>query len=428
MLLAPMLFDDAVLGVLVLTKLGLDQFMEDDLRLLEIYASFAAQAFSNAEVTERLEAKSAALERQLKSQHDLLSITESILTTLDPHRVLEQVADRLSELVGYENLVIEVVDPVSDELRPLTARGSRAAWLLKPNDRGEAGIASWVTEHRQGVLLADGGTRAPESGEDSLHPASGNGARHPTDSLIAVPLRGRTGPRGVLVLERGDKDNRYTQAEFELVQLFAAQVSIALQNAENFRAVEIRAATDDLTGLFNHGTFEARLESQVAKGTPFSLIMLDLDEFKNVNDELGHQAGDRLLAEIARALEAASREVDEIFRYGGEEFTIILPNADANGALRVANRVLASVCALGAAGSRWSRRGVSISASLGVATFPDDGFTAAEVLLAADRACQVSKRNGRARISTALDGLALSREFTLTEPTPVDPAGVAAGS
>ncbi len=411
MILAPMLFDDAVLGVLVLSKLGLSQFTDDDLRLLEIYASFAAQAFSNAGIAEQLEAKSTALERQLRSQRDLLSITESILTTLDPQRVLEQVADRLGELVGYENLAIEVMDSLTGQLHPLTVRGPHAARLIRPGDEGRMSIATWVTRNRQAVLIVD----------ERLDPRMSQVHDSPREgSLVAVPLRGRDGTAGVLILERLGPGNVYSKGEFELVQLFAAQVSIALQNAETHRAVEIRAATDDLTGLFNYGTFQERLEARVAAAELFSLIMLDLDVFKNVNDALGHQAGDRLLGEIARAIEAASRETDGTFRYGGDEFTIILPNADSDSALRVADRIETGISALGGPGSPWYQRGLSISASLGVATYPANGATAADILLAADRACQVSKRTGRGRTSTATDGLALASEFTLSEPTPVD--------
>lgn len=411
MILAPMRFDDEVLGVLVLSKLGLGQFNDDDLRLLEIYASFAAQAFSNADIAEQLQAKSAALERLLRGQRDLLSITESILTTLDTQRVLEQVADRLAEVVGYDNLAIEVVDSLTGQLRPMTIRGTHAARLIRPRDERHVGIATWVTRHRQAVLITD----------ERSDPRLGHVHDNPNEgSLVAVPLRGRDGVSGVLVLERLGRGNVYTKSEFELVQLFAAQVSIALQNAEAHRAVEIRAATDDLTGLFNYRTFQERLKARVAAGETFSLIMLDLDVFKNVNDELGHQAGDRLLGEIARAIEAASRETDGVFRYGGDEFTIILPSADGQSALRVANRVLSSVCTLGRPGSPWHQRGVAISASLGLATFPENGGSAGAILLAADRACQISKRTGRGRTSTAGDGMALADEFTLSEPTPVD--------
>ncbi len=123
MLLAPMIYDDQVLGVVVLSKLGLNQFTDDDLRLLVIYASLAAQAMANADTTSLLRERSAALERQLSSQRALLLITESILTTLDPAAILEQVTDRLADLVRYDNLAVELVDRTAGVLRPLTARG-----------------------------------------------------------------------------------------------------------------------------------------------------------------------------------------------------------------------------------------------------------------------------------------------------------------
>ena len=108
MLLAPMVFDDQVLGVLVLSKLGLDRFTDDDLRLLVIYASFAAQAMANADTTERLREQTLALERQLRGQRELLQITESILTTLDARGVLESITDRLGSLIACDNVAIEV--------------------------------------------------------------------------------------------------------------------------------------------------------------------------------------------------------------------------------------------------------------------------------------------------------------------------------
>jgi diguanylate cyclase (GGDEF)-like protein len=412
MLLAPMTFEDQVLGVLVLSKLGLHQFSDDDLRLLVIYASFAAQAFATADATSRLRAQSEALERQLVNQRGLLQVTESILTTLNPRAILDQVADRLSELVGYDNIAIETVDQVSGLLRPLTARGIHAAEYMEPWAVGEEGLATWVVAHNEPALVLDERT---DPRINHFRDISMEG------SLICVPLRGRDGATGVLTLERLGEDPRYTEDEFELVKLFAAQVSIALQNAEVHRAVEIRAQTDDMTGLLNHGTFQDWLAKSVESREPFSLIMLDLDDFKAVNDALGHQAGDRLLADIAAAIVAAGRESDHVFRYGGDEFALILAGTDANAAAAVAERVRAAVGAVGGPGSRWAEQAIGISVSIGLATFPRDGLSPESILLAADRACFVAKRSGHGLIATADEGLAIANEFSLQQPTPVDP-------
>ena len=415
MLLAPMTFEDQVLGVLVLSKLGLDQFSDDDLRLLVIYASFAAQAFATAEATERLRSQSEALERQLVNQRGLLAVTESILTTLDPRAILDQVSDRLEELVGYDNIAIEIVDPITRLLKPLTARGLHAAGYMEPWLPGEEGIATWVVANNEPVLILDerSDPRVNQFRDDSLD-----------GSIICVPLRGRDGATGVLTLERLDLGHLYSEEEFELVKLFAAQVSIALQNAEVHRAVEIRAQTDDLTGLLNHGTFQGWLEKSVEDREPFSLIMLDLDDFKSVNDDLGHQAGDRLLAEIAAAIVAAGRDTDRVFRYGGDEFALILSGTDASSALAVAERIRVAVHAVGGPGTHWSDQAMAVSVSIGLATFPRDGLTRESILLAADRACFVAKRTGQGLIATADEGLAVAREFSLQEPTPVDPPSV----
>ena len=416
MLLAPMVHEGACLGVVVLSRQGLRQFTEDDLRLLVIYASFAGQAMANADATARLREQSIALERRLRAQRELLVTTESILTTLDQRDVLEQITDRMGGLIKCDNIAIEVVDRPTGLLVPLTARGVHADEYLTPWEPGETGVATWVVDHNEPVLIED------ERADPRVNHFRVTGEID--GSLIVVPLLGPVGAAGVLTLERLGTAARFNEEEFELVKLFAAQVSIALRNAETFQAAEMRARTDNLTGLLNRGTFKDRLMRSVASRDPFGLVMIDLDEFSEVNNTLGHQAGDRLLREIALAILGAARETDAVFRYGGDEFVAILPRSDAVGLASVAERIRAAVAAVGGPGTAWSAEDLQISASIGTASFPVDGSEAEEVLLAADRACFVAKRRGRGRVATAEEGLTLASEFTLSEPTPVDPPTV----
>jgi len=416
MLLAPMLFEDEVLGVLVLSKLGLRQFQPDDLRLLVIYASFAAQAMANADATQRLREQSAALEGKVRSQRELLRLTESILMTYDVPALLETTADRLGDLVQCDNLVIELMDATTGLLAPKTARGTDVNFLMAPWVPGDLGLASWVVEHNQPELVTD------EYDDPRVHLRDGQRVH---GSLICVPLRGRSGAVGVITLERLGDDRGFSDDEFELVQLFAAQVSVGLQNAEAHQAVEQRAQTDVLTGLLNHGTFVDRMNRLIGANEAFSLVMLDLDRFKGVNDGFGHQAGDRLLRQVAESIVQASRDSDAVFRYGGDEFVVLLPGTRADEVEAIAERIRSAVATTVGPGSGWRGKARSLEASAGTASFPDDGRTAEEVLLAADRACFVAKRSGGGRVAGAAEGIAIAGELTLQTPTPIDPVPVA---
>ncbi len=402
MLLAPMRYDDRTLGVIVLSKLGLEQFDEDDLRYLEIYASMAAQAMVNADAAEQLRAQSQRLARQLETQRELIRVTESILSSLDPHTVVAEICDRLGTLVPVDTLGLDLYDPVAGRLVPMFAQGIHAGEYLARSLRADEGVAGWVVRNGQAQLvqdeLADGRVAHFERG-----PMAG--------ALIVTPLHGRDGVAGVLTLERLGSSACFEDWEFELVNLFSGHVSIALANAVVHQAVERRAMTDALTGLKNQGTFADHLARAAARGSQFSLLIVDLDDFKGYNDRDGHEAGNRLLQEIARVVVAASRETDEVYRYGGDELALILPGTTGHGALEVARRVGQAVA------------GVSpgrVTCSIGVATFPVDGADSQELLLAADRACYVAKRSGRARVVTAAEGQALPGSVPIPPPTPVD--------
>jgi diguanylate cyclase (GGDEF)-like protein len=214
---------------------------------------------------------------------------------------------------------------------------------------------------------------------------------------VCVPLRGREGAIGVLTLERLGEGRVFSDDEFELVQLFAAQASIALQNAEVHLAVRQRAQTDVLTGLLNHGTFVQHMDGLITAGEPFSLIMLDLDRFKPVNDLMGHQAGDLLLKQVAQAIVAASRDSDRVFRYGGDEFAVLLLDAMPKDVDIIVGRVRDKLAALAAQ----RRLPVAVECSTGIAWSHTPPDTAEEFLREADRDMHERKARETERRETA---------------------------
>ncbi len=412
MLLAPMVFEGSVLGVLVLSKLGLDRFTESDLRLLVIFANAAAQALATAEASERLRDQSATLERRLRSQRALLQITESILRTLDARGILEGITERLGELVSYDNVCIELLDTRTATLRPIIARGVDADRYMQPWAPGEEGVATWVVAHGEPQLVVD------ERADPRVFIFPG---QEPVDgSIIAVPLRGPEGVVGVLSVERFGVEHRYDADDFELVRLFAGQVSIALRNAEHYRAARVQAETDGLTGLLNYTSFREHIGRLESADTTFSLLVIDLDGFRAVNTAFKHQGGNVVLQRVAAAIRAAARDSDDVFRYGGDEFVVLLPAADMVAALAVADRVRRAVAAVEPPARAGNGHMPAITASIGLAAFPDDATTADVLIDAADRATFYAKREGGDRVATAAEGLEIADAFEPTGPTPVD--------
>lgn len=411
LLLAPMLFDDEVIGVIVLAKLGLRQFTADDLRLLEIYASIAAQAMANADVTERLHAQTDALARQVSSQRELLRVTESILGTLDTQTLLQEIAERLTTLVAADNISVSLHEPALHRLRTIYARGVHAEDSLELCLNDDEDVSGAVVASGEAELIPD------KLADPRVLQRSAAGAQ--AGALIVAPLRGQERVQGVLVIERLGVDAAFSAHEFELVKLFAAHVSIALRNAAAHRAVAIQAETDRLTGLLNHGAMTEQLARLVDHGARFGMLMVDLDRFKDYNDRYGHQAGNVMLQRVAAQLRASCRDSDLVFRFGGDEFAILLPATGSVGAHTVAAKVHRAVADIEKA-SPW----VTVSCSVGVAAYPRDGRDVTALILAADRACYAAKRAGRNQIVSAQEGMAMAAEFQPTEPTAAEAEAV----
>ena len=403
LLVAPMTFDDVVRGVVVVSKKGADRYTDDDLATLRIFAGFAAQALVNAESLVRLRDQQEELEHRLASQRALLDVNETLLAAGDPTAVLERIADGLRGVVRYDNLTIYRIDRGRGVRTAVLARDRYAEVILAEEIPTGSGLTGWATEHGEPLLANDA----------HLDPRAMNipGTPAEAESLIIVPLRVGGEVIGTLNVGRmGGVDAHFSIDEFELAKLFAGQASIALQTAETLHAAAQRAERDALTGLLNHGAFQADLDALLAvdahpAGTAdaqpagavdallgaagpraFSLLMLDLDGFKAYNDGLGHPAGDRLLRTVADALPGQMRADDRVYRYGGDEFAVLLPGVARPAARAIADRLATAIDDIGS-----REDGPHVTVSIGVAACPADGTTKDELVMLADAELYLEK-------------------------------------
>ncbi len=377
MLLVPMAYDDRVEGVIVLAKLGRNRFTTDHEATLSIFAGHAAQAFVNADNAERVRRQQAELEHQLASQRRLLEVNETLLSTLDPQAVLEMIADSLKSVVAYDALTIYRVDRAASVRRPVVARDRFADVIMDYVAPLGLGVTGWVVDRNEAVLANDA----------HLDPRSVQipGTPFEPESMIVVPLAVAGEVIGTMNIARmGGQESHFDENEFELTKLFAGQASIALQNAEAHRAVEVRAELDALTGLRNHGAFQRALDDAIssAAGTGFAVLMMDLDSFKAFNDSHGHPAGDTLLRAVGGAIVGALRDGDRAYRYGGDEFAVLLPGVGRGPAQAVAERIRRAVAKTATAET--GGNGPVVTISVGIATYPADGRLKDVLVKAAD--------------------------------------------
>jgi diguanylate cyclase (GGDEF)-like protein len=248
-----------------------------------------------------------------------------------------------------------------------------------------------ATGAKGGKLVVDG--KVIETAGDP-----GNG-----DRAMVIPLGNEGRETGILYLT--PKGNDFSDEARELAHWLGSQASVALENARLHRLVERQANTDGLTELPNRRHFEEALEGEISRAERFggslALILADLDDFKQVNDRYGHQAGDDVLQTFADILRATVREIDLPARYGGEEFAVLLPQTDLEGAQRLAERL----CKALAARPMPTHPGtlVAVTASFGVAAFPDSP-TPAALFAAADEALYRAKRSGKNCVVVADSG------------------------
>ncbi len=252
-----------------------------------------------------------------------------------------------------------------------------------------------------------------EKGHEHLHLLPELLTQFPMTCFAAAPLKTDQDSIGVIVVDSSSKPRRFSPERLNMLKMFASQAALAINNGLIFQNVLERAQKDSLTRLYNHGHFQESLRNEIERAKrynyPVSLVMLDIDHFKKFNDNYGHQTGDMVLKQTALVLTAGVRVTDMAARYGGEEFALLLPQTNHEHAMDLATRMCAGVGRkVTVTGPKGERLGVT--ASFGVATFPDHAQSAAEVVSIADEALYYSKRSGRNQVRSAIEILALPQE------------------
>jgi diguanylate cyclase (GGDEF)-like protein len=382
MLVVPMRYDRTVVGVITLSKLGLGQFGPEDQRLLSILADQAATALESA----RLLARSQDLAGELRR---LLDMSSQLSGSLDPRQVANLIARHVADALGFEECAISYWDRARGRVVSLGYYPESAIETLEPFFN-VAGYPETVRVlERQEVAIID--------------------AEDPTADPGEVELLRRDGKRGLLMLPLVAKDQsiglvelfattpvQLTDQRLQLARTMANEAAMALENARLYEDARNLADHDPLTGFYNHRFVHERLGEEVIRAQrnrrPLSMLMLDLDDFKLVNDTFGHLFGDRVLTWTAELIRSTLRGSDVPARYGGDEFAIILPETDHDEAARAAERILEAFRSRAFVGEQ--RGPVPISASIGVATYPQHGRTPTELIAAADMALYTVKRDG----------------------------------
>src|SRR3954469_17674447 len=325
----------------------------------------------------------------VESYRRLADVFHEVLAEQSLDALLVRIADTVGDLIpSLDTLTIYEADETKRVLKPVLVRDVYADEIMSTTISFSEGITGWATRHREAVLCnqAHLDPRVRTAPGTPLEP----------EALIGVPLIARGAIKGALNIYREGDAVAFSETEFEIAKRFGDAAALALDNAEIRARLEHQARSDSLTGLFNHSVFYERLLQSLQEPSrthrPLAVLMLDIDDFKHVNDVHGHAVGDELLRFLAEALRAIVRPDDVICRLGGEEFAVVMDGCGGEDAVRVAERVQKRLVAVEFPGI--GRMTVSVGLSLG----PEHAMNPRELAACAEAAMMTAKAQGKNQV------------------------------
>jgi diguanylate cyclase (GGDEF)-like protein len=324
----------------------------------------------------------------VESYRRLADLFHEVLAEQSLDALLVRIADALSDLIPHDTLTIYEADEAQGVLVPVLARDEYVDEIMRTTLRFDEGITGWAASRREAALV----------NQAHLDPRVRFVPGTPIDpeALISIPLIARAQIKGVLNIYRVGEEGTFAEEEFELAKRFADAAALALDNAQIRARLEHQAQTDSLTGLFNHRSFHERLLNALQDASrthrPAAVLMLDIDDFKRVNDVHGHGVGDELLRLLADTLRSCVRPDDVVCRLGGEEFGVIMHACDGAQARVVAERLVRRLAEIEFPGVG------ALTVSVGLALGPEHAMNPRELGACAEAAMMTAKAQGKNRI------------------------------
>ena len=338
--------------------------------------------------------------RQAQELHIFHDVAKALTSSLDLDSILQTIMEKMAEYFRPDTWSLLMVDEQKMDLYFAIAVGAASEALKSVRLKVGEGIAGHVAKYGEKLIVPD--VRSDKRFAKRIDHVT----QWETQSIICIPLKSKLRVLGVIQLVNVDMKN-FTEQESFFLQSLCDYAAIAIENARSVEKIQELTITDDCTGLYNARHLYKTLETEVYRsarfGYEFSVLFIDLDHFKQVNDTHGHLIGSKLLAEIGYLIKAQLRLIDFAFRYGGDEFVVLLPQTGKDSALVVARRLRDSL--RGSCFCKEEGLNLNVRASIGLATYPHDAKTPHDVIRQADEMMYMVKNSTRDNIGIAQRGV-----------------------